>query len=121
MEKEKIIETLRNLAEQGYGDDTIWEVIDRLENESDAEEIETLKRFARELKRQQVLDEKQTIELKVEDYCHNCREFEPIAKEVHTFGGCSHLVICENSLKCEAIYKKAKDDLKRQAAEEVKP
>lgn len=38
MEKEKTLETLHNLAEQGYGDDTIWEVIDRLENKSEAEE-----------------------------------------------------------------------------------
>lgn len=52
MEKEKALETLRNLAEQGYGDDTIWETIDRLENESDAEEIETLKKFAGELQKQ---------------------------------------------------------------------
>lgn len=52
MEKEKILETLHNLAEQGYGNDTIWEVIDRLENESDAEEIETLKKFAGEMQKQ---------------------------------------------------------------------
>lgn len=39
MEKEKTLETLHNLAEQGYGNDTIWEVIDRLENESDAKKI----------------------------------------------------------------------------------
>ena len=31
------------------------------------------------------------------------------------------LVFCEDSLRCEAIYKKAKEDLNRQAAEEVKP
>ena len=53
---EKTLETLNILAEQGYGNDTIWETIDRLESKSDAEEIETLKRFAGELKRQRAAE-----------------------------------------------------------------
>lgn len=49
MEKDKILKTLHYLADQGHGNDTIWETIGRLENENDAEEIETLKKFAGEL------------------------------------------------------------------------
>ena len=32
MDNENLLEILHHLADQGYGDDTIWETIDRLEN-----------------------------------------------------------------------------------------
>ena len=48
------------------------------------------------------------IELKVEDYCQDCKEFEP---EVDTYIGmtcgyefCNHTISCKHKQRCSEIY-----------------
>ena len=117
MEKEKTLETLHNLAEQGYGDDTIWETIDRLENESDAEEIESLKRLARELRRQQaaVMTDTETFLKELEKFMA-C--IPPFAEEDIKYIELNPSLSIFDKWQ---LKRRIRKNINRQAAEEVKP
>ena len=47
------------------------------------------------------------IELKVEDYCQNCKNFEPIKNEFYAdldLGSVDQVVTCEHAYICDAIF-----------------
>jgi hypothetical protein len=45
------------------------------------------------------------IELKVEDYCQNCKNFEPIKNELYIdFDSIYQVVTCEHAYICDAIF-----------------
>lgn len=45
------------------------------------------------------------IELKVEDYCQNCKNFEPIKNELYIdFDSIYQVVTCEHTYICDAIF-----------------
>ena len=52
------------------------------------------------------------IRLDVKDYCHNCRDFEPIADRINSLNMSVTVVRCEFRDKCEVIeqYLKSKEE-----------
>lgn len=52
------------------------------------------------------------IQLDVKDYCHKCRDFEPVAEHINSLNMSVTVVRCEFRDKCEIIeqYLKAKEE-----------
>jgi hypothetical protein len=52
------------------------------------------------------------IRLDVKDYCHNCRDFEPVADRINYLNKSVTVVRCEFRDKCAVIeqYLKAKEE-----------
>ena len=55
------------------------------------------------------------IRLLVDDYCHDCPDFEARVNKINDDDGhiCSTNIYCEHEERCEAIYKHIKDELKK--------
>jgi hypothetical protein len=53
------------------------------------------------------------IKLDIQDYCHNCPDFEPEKVVIKTFSEVYTFVQCENIGKCGAIAERIREELNR--------
>ena len=60
------------------------------------------------------------ITLSLQDYCHNCVDFEAFVEKAFTFNGVISVVSCANKSKCEVLCKYIKKSLEEQYGKEKK-